>query len=72
MRGPRSVTRDELRAAAAPLFELLGDVNPDDVLALHIGASKATVKTVRRSSRGSRIQGVTTTTEHRITTEAEE
>lgn len=68
---PEPIARPELLEAIAPLLELL-DVSGEDVLYVHVGARKVTVKRYVRSARGRRVHGLELTSGHPIVTEPED
>lgn len=68
MKAPKGFSRSELLTASDQLLALL-EVDAGDVLSIHLGRDKVTVKTAHRSNRGRLIPGITTTTEHRVSHE---
>lgn len=55
-----NIDRDGLDEALAPLLDRL-DLEPDDVLTVHVGVRHVSVKVVARNGLGNVVPGATTT-----------
>jgi hypothetical protein len=65
------LVRAELDAALDPLLQLL-QLEPADVLTIHVGVKSVSARVVARTPRGRRLHGVTVRRSHSVIAEPED